>query len=70
VNLKNTIIMDKYFHQITMGLIVVGALVLLYLSAVWFTRDNIIMGVGMLVMSIIAFSNFYLHLRMMKRGKL
>jgi len=59
--------MNKLLHQIAMWLIFLGALVLFYLAYMWFTRGNPTMGVGMLVMGIIATSNFYLHRRMMKK---
>jgi len=59
--------MNKYFHQIAMWLIFLGSFVLLYLAIVWFKRDNNIMGFGMLVMGIIALSNFYLHRLMMRK---
>ena len=58
--------MNEILHQIAMWLIFLGALVLFYLAVIWFARGNIIMGVGMLSMGIIATSNFYLHRRMMK----
>jgi len=56
---------NEFLHQVAMGTIVVGSLVLLYSSYIWFTRNNILMGIGMLVMGLIAISNFYLHRRMM-----
>lgn len=62
--------MNKYFHQIAMWLIFIGALALSYFSALWFARGNGIMGFGMLAMAVIAISNFYLHRAAMKnRGK-
>jgi len=59
--------MHKYFHQIAMWLIFLGGLVLLYLAIVWFGRGNDVMGLGMLIMAIIAESNYFLHRQMMKK---
>jgi len=56
-----------YLHKIAMLIIVVGAIILFYLSFVWYQRSNFIMSVGMFVMGLIAVSNFYLHGRMMKK---
>jgi len=56
---------NEFLHQVAMGTIITGSLVLLYSSYIWFTRNNILMGIGMLVMGLIAISNFYLHRRMM-----
>jgi len=61
--------MDKYFHQIAMWSIFIGSIILLYLAFFWFQKGNSIMGIGMLIMGIVALSNFYLHRRMMK-GKI
>jgi len=58
--------MNKYFHQIAMWLIFIGGLTLFYFAIIWFQKGNTIMGLGMFVMSVVAFSNFYLHRRMMK----
>jgi len=60
--------MHKFFHQIAMWFIFLGSVALFYLAFVWFGRGNIIMGAGMLIMGIIALSNFYLHRRMMKKN--
>jgi len=56
-----------YLHNIAMLIIVFGAIILLYLSFLWYEQGNLIMGGGMLVMGLIALSNFYLHRRMMKK---
>ena len=61
--------MHELFHQIAMWLIFLGSLALFYFAFVWFGRGNTIMGLGMLIMGIIALSNFYLHRRMMLRDK-
>jgi len=61
--------MQEFFHQLAMWLIFLGALALIYLAFVWFDRGNTIMGFGMLIMGIIASSNFYLHRKMMQRDK-
>jgi len=61
--------MSKYFHQIAMWSIFIGGLVLLFFAFLWFSRSNSIMGFGMLVMAIVALSNFYLH-RLMMKGKI
>ena len=58
--------MKEIFHQIAMWLIFLGGLALLYLAFAWFQRGNAFMGIGMLIMGIIAESNFYLHRRMMR----
>ena len=57
----------KYLHNIAMLVMVLGAIVLFYLSFLWYQQGNQIMSIGMLVMGLIASSNFYLHLRMMKK---
>jgi len=54
-------------HNLAMLIIVVGAVILFYLSFVWYQQNNIIMSVGMFVMGLIAVSNFYLHRRMMRK---
>lgn len=59
--------MRGLFHQIAMSLIFMGGLVLFYFSAIWFQKGNFIMGAGMLVMGVVAMSNFYLHRDMMKK---
>ena len=51
----------KYLHNVAMLTIVFGAIVLFYLSFLWYQESNLIMGLGMLVMGLIASSNFYLH---------
>jgi len=59
----------EVFHKPAMGIIFLGSLTLLYFAFVWFSRGNQIMGLGMLIMGLVAGSNFYLHLRMMKHSK-
>ena len=59
--------MDSFFHQVAMWLIFLGGLALLYFAFVWFGKDNNLMGSGMLIMGVVALSNFYLHRRMMKK---
>ncbi len=58
---------NEYLHQIAMWIIVLGALILFYFAIVWYMQDNIIMSLGMIIMGLIALSNFYLHKRMMKK---
>lgn len=60
--------MSKLFHQIAMWLIFIGGFVLLYLAIVWFVRGNNHMGFGMLIMAIIAESNYFLHRQIMKKN--
>ncbi len=57
--------MDKYLHQVAMWSILIGALILLYIAYLWFTEGNTLMSLGMFIMGVVAFSNFYLHRRMM-----
>ncbi|GMQ95095.1 MAG: hypothetical protein BMS9Abin13_205 [Patescibacteria group bacterium] len=59
--------MHKYFHQIAMWSIFIGGLVLFYFALAWFQKGNLVMGAGMLIMSIVAMSNFYLHRKTMKK---
>ncbi len=40
---------------------------LFYFEIVWYMRENIMMSLGMIIMGLIALSNFYLHRRMMKK---
>lgn len=54
------------FHYIAMLIILVGGISLLYLSFLWYSQNNIIMGTGMMVMGLVALANFYLHLTNMK----
>ena len=56
-------------HYAAMLIIVIGGFFLLYLSFLWYSQDNIIMGMGMMIMGLIALSNFYLHLTKMKKNK-
>lgn len=50
-----------------MNIVLVGGVLLLGLAFMWFARDNVLMGVGMLIMGAIAGSNYLLHLQAMKR---
>ena len=59
--------MDKYFHQTAMWIILVGGLILLYLAWGWVKQGNVVMFLGMFLMSVIAFANFYLHRETMKK---
>lgn len=61
--------MNKFLHQLSMWLILTGGLALLYIAYIWFQRDNLIMSIGMLIMGVVAFSNFYLHRSMMSSNK-
>lgn len=57
----------KVLHYISMGIIVIGSLVLFYLAFSWYTKENLLMSLGMLIMGLIALSNFYLHWIKMKK---
>lgn len=57
---------QKYLHYSAMWIIVFGALILFYLSVLWYVKGNIIMTLGMSIMGLIALANFYLHLKSMK----
>lgn len=59
--------MYKYFHQVAMWVILLGGLILLYLAWGWIKQGNIVMFLGMFLMSVLAFSNLYLHGEAMKR---
>jgi len=50
-----------------MAIILLGAIVLIILGLMWFSRANNLMGIGMLVMGVIALSNYYLHVQSMKK---
>ncbi len=54
---------QKYLHYIAMWIIVLGALILFYLSVSWYIKENMIMALGMFIMGIITLANFYLHLK-------
>ncbi len=57
----------KYLHQISMWLIIIGSLILFFLSFLWYVKGNMIMSFGMMIMGGIALSNFYLHWKRMKK---
>jgi len=59
--------MREILHQIAMAIIVIGGVALFFLALWWFSKGNIPMGSGMLIMALIAGSNYYLHRRMMKK---
>ena len=59
----------ELLHYVAMLVIVIGGFLLLYLSFLWYSQNNIIMGVGMMIMGLVALSNFYLHLVKMKRKR-
>ena len=58
---------SKPLHNLAMLIIILGALILFYLSFLWYQVSNLIMSVGMFVMGLIAVSNFYLHRLMMRK---
>ena len=58
---------NKYLHYTSMVVILGGSLILFYLTFLWYVKENIIMGTGMLIMGLIALSNFYLHWRNMRK---
>jgi len=57
---------QEILHKIAMAVILIGGTVLFLLALWWFSKGNIPMGSGMLIMALIAGSNYYLHRRMMK----
>ncbi len=58
---------NKYSHNIAMGIILVGSLILFSIAFWWYNEGNLLMSLGMSTMAIIALSNFYLHFIKMKR---
>ena len=58
----------KLKGKIAMGLIFAGGLIAFYIAFMWFAQGNIIMGIGMFSMALVALSNFYLHGISMKKG--
>ncbi len=60
--------MQKHFHKLAMGSIFAGGLVALSISFMWFRQGNPVMGIGMFFMGIVAFANFYLHGRAMRKS--
>jgi len=61
--------MNKYFHHIAMWVIFLGGLAFLLFAFMWFVKGNLLMSFSMLIMGIMAESNFYLH-RLMMKGKI
>lgn len=59
--------MKEFIHYLVMAIILLGGVALLVLAIIWFIRGANLMGLGMLVMSLVAFSNYYLHGRSMKK---
>ena len=59
--------MKEFLHYLTMVIILLGGIALLILGIIWFTRGANLMGIGMLIMGGVALSNFYLHMRSMKK---
>jgi len=57
----------KPLHNLAMLIIILGAVILFYLSFLWYQQNNVIMSIGMFVMGLIAVSNFYLHRLMMRK---
>jgi len=57
----------ELLHQIAMAVILLGGVALFLLALWWFSKGNIPMGSGMLIMALVAGSNFYLHRMMMKK---
>jgi hypothetical protein len=55
------------FHYIAMFIILSGGFSLLYFSFFWYSKNNLSMSFGMLIMGLIALSNFYLHWIKMKK---
>jgi len=54
-------------HKIAMAVILIGGAALFLMALWWFNKGNIPMASGMLIMALIAGSNYYLHRRMMKK---
>jgi len=54
-------------HKIAMAVILIGGAALFLLGVWWISKGNIPMGSGMLIMALIAGSNYYLHRMMMKK---
>ena len=61
--------MRGFFHYFLMNVVLVGGIVLFVLAFIWFSRDNVLMGMGMFVMGAVAESNYLLHRQSMKRMK-
>jgi len=49
-----------------MNVVLVGGIVLFVLAFMWFSRGNMLMGVGMFVMGAVAESNYVLHVQSMR----
>ena len=56
-------------HIIAMWVILIGSLALFYIAFKWYSEKNFFMGSGMMIMGLIALSNFYLHWKRMVHQK-
>lgn len=54
-------------HNFFMGVVLVGAIILLGMGAVWLVRGNVLTGVNMLIMGSVAGANYFLHRQWMRR---
>lgn len=58
---------NKFLHNIAMGIILIGSLILFFIAFYWYETNNIFMTLGMIIMGFVALANFYLHLVKMKK---
>ncbi|PCI21309.1 hypothetical protein COB64_00295 [Candidatus Wolfebacteria bacterium] len=58
--------MSKFLHYFAMMIILLGGIALLVLSVIWFIQGILLMGIGMLIMGLVALSNYFLHVQSMK----